>query len=109
MCLRIWFIRAILALLSCLGPTASALDLWELPPVRYADTPATDPVAQLAADLAKGTRTVAGATPLERLRAILRLLDIPVESQLLVFSKTSKQIALIHPGHPRAIYFNENA
>lgn len=94
-----------------LGLCASALavDLWELPPLNYSETEATDPVATLAAGLAKGTRVVEGATPLERLRFILKLLEIPAESQILVFSKTSKQNALIRPDHPRAIYFNENA
>ena len=99
----------IVGMLLGLGTSVPAADLWDLPPLRYSDTPATDPIATLAAELAAGTRTAEGATPLARLRFILRLLDVPPESQILVFSKTSKQNALIHPGHPRAIYFNENA
>ena len=38
---------------------------------------------------------------------LLRELDIPVSSQLLVFSKTSAQFRWITPRNPRAIYFND--
>lgn len=41
------------------------------------------------------------------LRSLLEELQIPVESQVLVFSKTSLQKPLIGPKRPRAIYFNE--
>ncbi len=41
------------------------------------------------------------------LPAILRELQIPVESQLLLFSKTSLQTAHISPATPRAFYFND--
>jgi hypothetical protein len=86
-----------------------AVDFWDLPPVRYSDAVATDAVARLAADIAGGRRQLEGATVLDRLREVLRLLEVPEESQTLVFSKTSKQNSLIHPGNPRALYFNERA
>ncbi len=38
---------------------------------------------------------------------LLRALEIPVESQTLVFSKTSVNQPLIKPSSPRAIYFND--
>ena len=38
---------------------------------------------------------------------VLEFLGIPVESQMLVFSKTSHQNPLISPATPRAIYFND--
>lgn len=98
-----------LALALLLFPAVRAADVWDLPPLRYSDTAASDPLAKLAAGLADGSRVLEGATPRDRLLGILKLLDIPPESQILVFSKTSKQNALIHPGQPRAIYFNENA
>ncbi len=43
------------------------------------------------------------------LEGLLSLLDIPVESQVLVFSKTSLQNDQIGPAHPRAIYFGDDA
>lgn len=42
------------------------------------------------------------------LRSVLELLDIPVSSQTLVFSKTSFQYPKISPRHPRALYFNDD-
>jgi hypothetical protein len=40
--------------------------------------------------------------------SLLNAFDIPVASQLLVFSTTSLQLSLISPRNPRAIYFNED-
>jgi len=85
-----------------------AVDLWELPPLRYSETTPGDPVSKLAAEIRDGRR-IEGMAPLERLRFALDLLGIPEESQVLVFSKTSKQNPLIHPGNPRCLFFNENA
>jgi hypothetical protein len=97
------------ALISLLiSATCGAVDLWDLPPLRYADTAAGDPVSKLAAEIRDGRR-IEGMEPLGRLRFVLDLLDVPEESQVLVFSKTSKQNPLIHPGNPRCLFFNENA
>jgi len=40
------------------------------------------------------------------LRSVLAALDVPVESQLLLFSKTGVQQAYTNPRTPRALYFN---
>jgi hypothetical protein len=45
-------------------------------------------------------------------KALDRLLDefsVPVESQVLVFTKTNLQRDRIHPSNPRALYFSEDA
>ena len=42
------------------------------------------------------------------LPAVLEALDVPVESQTLVFSKTSLQSDVIGPENPRAIYFTDD-
>jgi hypothetical protein len=42
------------------------------------------------------------------LRSVLHALHIPLESQVLVFSKTSGQASLISPQTPRALFFNDN-
>jgi hypothetical protein len=39
---------------------------------------------------------------------VLKALDIPVSSQVLVFSKTSFQSSRIYPHSPRALYFNDS-
>jgi hypothetical protein len=41
------------------------------------------------------------------LRALLDALEVPVESQLLVFSKTALNQKLVNPQNPRAVYFND--
>jgi hypothetical protein len=41
------------------------------------------------------------------LRSLLKQLDLNIESQILVFSKTSFQLANISPKTPRAIFFND--
>lgn len=42
------------------------------------------------------------------LSAVLKSLEIPVSSQVLVFSKTSLQVKHIDPQSPRALYFNDD-
>ncbi len=44
----------------------------------------------------------------EILEELLELLEVPVESQMLVFSKTSAQNSRISPNTPRAIYFSDD-
>jgi hypothetical protein len=94
-----------------IGSTAALgdVDFWELEPIRYSDAKPTDALASVAADFASGKRNMEGGTALERLRFVLKTLEIPEESQVLVFSKTSHQNSLIHPGNPRALYFSANA
>ena len=41
------------------------------------------------------------------LPSVLAALDVPVESQMLVFSKTSLQRRFIGPDNPRALFFND--
>lgn len=89
-------------------PLHAQVDLWDLPPLRYSDTAATDELTQLASDWQSGKRTLQGTTELARVREILAALRVPESSQILVFSKTSKQNSLIHPGNPRALYFSNN-
>lgn len=94
--------------LALMNGIACAAQPWELPPLRYFETPATDRLAKLA-EKSGGGIPLTGETTLEQLRSLLDLLEIPVESQIMVFSKTSEQNPLIHPGNPRAIYFNDKA
>lgn len=71
--------------------------------------PAGDAVGRLAARLARGEFTLARHDDLQGyLPAVLTALDVPIASQLLVFSKTSVQAAHISPARPRAIYFRDD-
>lgn len=67
-----------------------------------------DAIARLGRRLADGTASLQHAEGAGYLPGLLRLLDINVDSQVLVFSKTSFQHTLINPKNPRAVYFNDN-
>ena len=77
------------------------------PAIGYASTPTQDVVTELNRKLESGEVTLKSEGPSGYLRSILAALKVPVESQLLVFSKTSFQASRIGPRNPRAIYFND--
>jgi hypothetical protein len=83
-----------------------AIDL-DHPAVDYRRQVPTDPVADLIRKVEAGTVTLSAEARGGLLRPVLGALDIPVESQMLVYSKTSLQSSLIKPSNPRAIYFND--
>jgi hypothetical protein len=68
----------------------------------------SDPVAQLNRRIEAGTVTVRYEEKRGYLPWILEALNIPVESQMMVFSKTSVQAIRIDPGNPRMLYFNDS-
>lgn len=49
-----------------------------------------------------------GGTDLDILQGLLRELDVPAASQVVVFSKTSLQRGRIQPKQPRAVYFSDS-
>jgi hypothetical protein len=71
--------------------------------------PPGDPVAQLDQKLARGEVQLAWRDDgTGYLASVLQNLGVPVDSQLLVFSKTSLQVDHITPHTPRAVYFNDD-
>jgi hypothetical protein len=82
--------------------------LEEHPAIQYASRPLTDPVAKLNQSLAQSGRSFQRDERTGHLMAVLNALGVPVESQLLVFSKTGVQRAYTSPHNPRALYFNES-
>ncbi len=70
-------------------------------------TAANDPIARLGLEIDKGEVSLDYQRGRGYLPALLRALDINVDSQVLVFSKTSFQQKLISPRAPRAIFFND--
>lgn len=80
---------------------------YEQPPVSYSASTPNDAVTKLQARLASGDLVLAGSDH-EVLRSILRELQVPIESQVVVFSKTSLQRGRISPTHPRALYFSDS-
>lgn len=77
------------------------------PAIDYRGGPLSDPVTALKADLTAKTTTLVFEGQQGYLRSVLERLDVPVESQLLLFSKTGIQSAHTSPEHPRALYFND--
>ena len=104
--LRFWLGAAILS-----GPTAlDALgqDSFDLPPIRYSESSSKDPVALLERKIQRGELVLPQDPQFGVLPGLLKELNVPVESQVLVFSKTSLQIHKISPSNPRALYFNDS-
>ena len=80
---------------------------YELPPVGYSKASPDTAVTELQRRIAAGELTFK-ETGRELLLAVLGALHVPVESQTVVFSKTSLQKDRISPATPRALYFSEN-
>jgi len=78
------------------------------PPINYRSDDLHDPVAKLEQKLEKGTAQLQYDPEHGYLPSVLALLQIPVNSQTLVFSKTSFQYPKISPEHPRALYYNDD-
>ena len=79
------------------------------PAINYNEGPINDSMTRLTKKLDSGQ---AKLEPLKEapgyLPSLLKSLDINVDSQVLVFSKTSFQSVLISPKNPRALYFNDD-
>ena len=100
-------VASVAALSLCLHSQLPADD-YEDPPIRYSTVEPTDKVAKLR------KKIEAGSFEFDRskgekgfLRSVLKELDVPESSQVLVFSKTSKQNDFITPERPRAVYFSD--
>ncbi len=80
----------------------------EHPSIAYAATPTTDRVTRLSEALLREEVSLRRDPGSGYLRSVLDALDVPVESQLLLFSKTGIQRAYTSPRNPRALYFNDS-
>lgn len=77
-------------------------------PINYRSEKLSDPVARLQKALDSGAATLEYEPQHGYLKSVLELLKVPVDSQTLVFSKTSFQYKKITPAQPRALYFNDD-
>jgi hypothetical protein len=78
------------------------------PAIAYATAPVSDPVALLNERLRRGEVTLEKNEHSGYLQSVLSALGVSIDSQLLVFSKTSFQAPRINPTNPRAIFFNDS-
>jgi hypothetical protein len=76
--------------------------------IQYYTRPVTDPVHELDRKIQNGEAHLKFDGNGGYLRSLLELLNVPVESQLLVFSKTSLLARLISPEHPRSVFFSDS-
>lgn len=86
---------------------ATAADL-DAPPLNYTKVGCDNDVSRLIDRLNCGKSKLVRDGDHGYVRALLRELDVPESSQVLVFSKTSLQRHRIGPKTPRAIYFNDD-
>lgn len=97
-----------LVVLTTNASQAQGTETYEQPPISYSATQPRDALAPVQTRLAAGKLKLTGSGK-EIVQSLLRELHIPVESQLLVFSKTSFQRQRIRPDHPRALYFSDTS
>ena len=76
--------------------------------LKYSQEPTTGPVAGLIRKIEAGKVKLEWDTRWGWLPSFQKALGVEAASQTLVFSKTSLQREHIHPGNPRAIYFNDD-
>ncbi len=77
------------------------------PPHNYHTAPLKDRFTKLRADLESGRIPLDHSGEKAFVISLLKALDIPATSQMLVFSTTSLQLRFITPRNPRAIFFND--
>lgn len=76
--------------------------------IEYTRRPTTDPITSLNGKLKSGeVKFKFQDDGMGYLQSVLKALNVPVESQVMVFSKTSFQAPRIAPRTPRALYFND--
>jgi hypothetical protein len=78
------------------------------PAIAYSTASTDDAVAQLNRRLANGSAQLAFDAETGYLESVLAALDVPIESQVLVYSQTSFQAKKIHRRNPRAVYFSDD-
>jgi hypothetical protein len=93
--------------LAAIGVRARGGDI-EAEPINYTKAPVDNAVSRLEQRLASGKATLTYEKGPGYLRSLLRELNVPQSSQMLVFSKTSLQRHRIAPSRPRAVYFGDD-
>jgi hypothetical protein len=101
------FVGLLIGLTAIAAGSAHAQDI-ERDPINYSAATPRNAVSRLQERLSAGEAALDFDPALGYLRSLLRALDVPESSQVLVFSKTSLQRERISPKTPRAVYFNDD-
>ena len=83
-------------------------DEFDKAPIQYKTTRPNDAIAGLQARIDRGDVQLPYEEHFGYLRGLLKELQVPESSQMLVFSKTSLQRHRIAPRTPRALYFSDS-
>jgi hypothetical protein len=98
--------------ISLLLVCATAAPAWagniDASPINYSTAQPKNRVEDLIARVEAGKLPLPHEKKFGYLRTLLKELNVPESSQVLVFSKTSLQRRRIGPGTPRAVYFNDD-
>jgi hypothetical protein len=80
---------------------------YDHPAIQYVERPPNDAVAHLQKQIDSGAVKLEYTPGFGYLPSLLKNLGINIDTQMLVFSKTSFQSVKISPRAPRALYFND--
>jgi len=78
------------------------------PAIQYTTRPLKDRVSELNRRIQTGEVQLKFDGGQGYLRSVLGVLSVPIESQMIVFSKTSIQMLRIDPRNPRSLFFNDS-
>jgi len=95
--------------LSLLPIILLAEDEYEQAPIHYSETRPKDAVYDLEKLMKTGKVNLDRRSAWTVLTSLLKQFQIPEESQVMVFSKTSKQNDRISPQTPRVVYYGDDA
>ncbi|HET9831251.1 MAG TPA: hypothetical protein VFP91_06070 [Vicinamibacterales bacterium] len=88
--------------------TETFVNWTEHPAIRYESGATTDPVAEFNRKLQSGQAELRRDGPAGYLRAVLDVLQVSTDTQMLVFEKDSVQARRISAGNPRSLFFNDS-
>ncbi len=101
-------IRVWLFLLTASSIFGQSFNDYDLKPHNYFGAPLKDPMSRFLERLDASGEELQEANGKPLVKRMLDELEIPVTSQVLVFTKTSLQRRAVNPKNPRALYFNED-
>ncbi len=101
---RLW----LLLLASGLATSAADYRDFDQPPHDYWKQTPKDRFSRWMTNVQAGRVELGHAGEKAFVASVLKSLDIPASSQMLLFSTPSLQLSLITPRSPRAIFFNED-
>ncbi len=104
----VWVVLAGVVGLTSAGTALAQGDDLEREPINYSKTTPDNRISRLQQQMDSGRVHLVHEGQLSYLRSLLKELQVPESSQMLVFSKTSLQRQRIGPKTPRAIYFNDD-